>query len=614
MMLPPVCATLWGGVIMGRRVRLALLVLACSFAAGCAAEQLKGTPFYTGEYAQSQGPAKDRVNLWPLLYYRRPALSVLWPIGEYVAGEHVAVRPLFSIYGLRKARPVVNVLWPLCRFAPGERNYRVFPAFWGRGGGKPYFVLFPFVWYSKGDHVGLFPLFLRYTEGSARSTHVLWPVFNVKSGWGERGWRIWPFYGQYRQEGHSRRYVMWPLAMSIRDGDERTRWLAPFYFSGRSPGAKWDLVFPVYYSRTGAGGRRTVVTPLYMTSRSGRDWWRAVLPLYYGRRSGAQKSDLLFPFAYRWTDGQARMLLTLPYGFKESGQTRTIYAFPLLSAYSRSPEGKDLWALYHKSWQGTTYWTSVLWPLIGTQSGADSSGNYVRLLYSYSRKGDTKRLQLGPSIGNLSLIGREWSRWGRSWWLFPIFWSDETVATEGLLPIFGGDKTAPSERAATEGESSLGLRHRQFTVFPLVWHSASLPVDESGRMAAGPEAALLPAPRTETMVLPLWRSWRKGLEDGRGTGEKGFWLLGWLYDSKKRVTQRSDGSGLDTYVRRRVLWRLMHYERENDQVSLDVFPGITYDRTPGESKTFSLLWRVFRYEWDRETGTKVHVLFIPFGG
>ena len=56
----------------------------------------------------------------------------------------------------------------------------------------------------------------------------------------------------------------------------------------------------------------------------------------------------------------------------------------------------------------------------------------------------------------------------------------------------------------------------------------------------------------------------------------------------------------------------MHYERTGDHSAFDMFPGITVDRTPGEKKVVSFLWRVFRYERDKE-GTRVHVLFIPFG-
>ena len=67
----------------------------------------------------------------------------------------------------------------------------------------------------------------------------------------------------------------------------------------------------------------------------------------------------------------------------------------------------------------------------------------------------------------------------------------------------------------------------------------------------------------------------------------------------------------ESYARYRVLWKFWDWERENGDVSLDVFPGFTYDsKKDGYSKT-SFLWRCFRYENDPKSGKKVDVLFIP---
>ena len=67
----------------------------------------------------------------------------------------------------------------------------------------------------------------------------------------------------------------------------------------------------------------------------------------------------------------------------------------------------------------------------------------------------------------------------------------------------------------------------------------------------------------------------------------------------------------ESYSRHRVLWKLWDWERENGDVSLDVFPGFTYDsKKDGYSKT-SFLWRFFRYENDPKSGKKVDVLFVP---
>jgi hypothetical protein len=62
-------------------------------AAGCATQRMKGMPLFTGEFTKAQGPVEDRVNLPPLAYFRKPALSVLWTFIE-MADRHWAVFPL----------------------------------------------------------------------------------------------------------------------------------------------------------------------------------------------------------------------------------------------------------------------------------------------------------------------------------------------------------------------------------------------------------------------------------------------------------------------------------------------------------------------------------------
>lgn len=85
-------------------------------------------------------------------------------------------------------------------------------------------------------------------------------------------------------------------------------------------------------------------------------------------------------------------------------------------------------------------------------------------------------------------------------------------------------------------------------------------------------------------------------------------LLLWDYD--RRVTPaREDGTAVD-YRRSRLLWRVWHYERSGDEVSVDAFPGITYDRRGTEFRQTSFLWRLFRYQRSPE-GRKLDLLFLP---
>ena len=87
-----------------------------------------------------------------------------------------------------------------------------------------------------------------------------------------------------------------------------------------------------------------------------------------------------------------------------------------------------------------------------------------------------------------------------------------------------------------------------------------------------------------------------------------FRALLFLYDWRHESVPEENHE----YARRRVLWRLYHYEQLNGDESTDVFPAITWDRRKDGYRKFSFLWRFFRWERDPEKGTSLDVLFIPF--
>jgi hypothetical protein len=83
-----------------------------------------------------------------------------------------------------------------------------------------------------------------------------------------------------------------------------------------------------------------------------------------------------------------------------------------------------------------------------------------------------------------------------------------------------------------------------------------------------------------------------------------------LYDHKHEKNPATKDEPTTDYVRRRILWRLWHYERLNGDVSIDIFPAITYDTKTNGFHKVSFLWRLFRYEKGPK-GKKLDLLFIP---
>ncbi len=315
------------GLLHGWCSRLAAMLalgVGLALVQGCASTEMKGTPFYTGEYSVRRGPAEDRVNIWPLLYYREPALSVLWPFIEHT-DDHFAVRPLWSVYGLDTDRRVYNALWPLGRFDPIGQDYRFFPFFWG----DDYGCAFPLFWHlddpfgADGGYSALFPLWShRRCSDGGYSTHLAWPFFHIKDMRHARGWRLWPLYGQYARHGDRYRFALWPLGHQWENG------------TGDEGG---DCVLPVYY-RDHDATRRRFFSLLYGSGETTADdtAWQLALPLWYARR-----------------DGDERLLATLLGGYKRSGDDTTWMVAPLLSGGRYSDDDGTFWGLgpmAHVAW------------------------------------------------------------------------------------------------------------------------------------------------------------------------------------------------------------------------------------------------------------------------
>ena len=65
------------------------------------------------------------------------------------------------------------------------------------------------------------------------------------------------------------------------------------------------------------------------------------------------------------------------------------------------------------------------------------------------------------------------------------------------------------------------------------------------------------------------------------------------------------------FEERNVLLKVWQRAEKNGDVSIDAFPGFTYDSKKNGYRKLSLLWRLFRHVNDPEKGTSLDLLFIP---
>jgi len=310
-----------------------------------------------------------------------------------------------------------------------------------------------------------------------------------------------------------------------------------------------------------AGWRSTSswLLPAYVQTK------RSFLSLPYCRMQSAdeKKTSHVLPWALSgWTVNgtgevtDCRLLLFLAGRDTEPGGDYSEWAIPF---YSRKPN--EFLSLVYGSYvrNGTTNtWWGL--PLFGTRSG-NVNGFWCVPFASYEEGFDfdemRKRLD-SPTLPD-----------GLSW--YQCVYTNEVGATEKV------------SRPRTGNWSTSGLT-------TLLWSWDERVVDS----AIGPHGERLGMYDEFNLssLLYLWNS-----------TERRDVVFDVETRQKVRERHRSESS---------LLWRLWHRTEEDGNVSVDVFPGFSYDRrTNGYEKT-SFLWRVFRYENDPARGVNLDVLFIPF--
>ncbi len=241
------------------------------------------------------GTSGDSVHLWPL--YDRDttsgdSLEVLWPLysHEINGPEDYRVRqvPLFA-WERDGAHRELDVLWPLFKlyFGDDRRGGRLAPLYFHhRSPAKNYDVVFPILWWWHDEAFHLWPLY-SWDEDGGHGT--LWPLIGFSS---ERT-KILPFFYSKRTE-EERTLFVFPYG-SRTEGDERTRWIVPFYLEHRGPVDHLRLVLPFWYNakNTAADTRGRVVFPFYWDFRREEDYTTVVAPVY-GRRHTAAGRDTQF--------------------------------------------------------------------------------------------------------------------------------------------------------------------------------------------------------------------------------------------------------------------------------------------------------------------------------
>ncbi|HOX06605.1 MAG TPA: hypothetical protein PK280_09400 [Planctomycetota bacterium] len=464
----PVRIAIWG----------ALLLAAAVAAGGCKSTYAKGTPFYTGP-VNTRG---ERANVWPLAYYQEPNLSVMWPSFEKTP-DHLALRPLWSVYGLDEQKHEYNVLWPWAQFDYRYDEHRILPFLWGGQPGDRYFVAFPEVWWFR-DNKAVLPFFWGGRGDDAY--FVAFPWFWSLSG-GHRGAAL-PFFWGGR--AGARHFVAFPEVWWYPEHKA----VLPFFWGGKGDD-RYFVAFPWFWSLPDHSG---YAPPFFWGGGAGRRyfgtfpavWWypehKAILPFFWGGQ-GEDRYFVAFPGF--WQVGRHRCVP--PVYWNRSGDSAAVvplfwyerdqycHLLPLWMRFSE-PGGSDTYALgpivNFKETDAVSGWR--VWPLVGDYRGKKGDSRYSFALWPlghYRRDGDERmRLFLplyydfaGRDSGRRALVPLYWGQWDRerAFHLTPLFSAGRGPAGSWslLLPVYyhGADASGRSSRTitplfarASDGDSS----------------------------------------------------------------------------------------------------------------------------------------------------------------
>ncbi len=425
--------------------------------AGCATKEMSSTPFYTGHEVTYTGRVEDRVNLWPVAYYREPVGSIAWPLLSF-SNDHFAFRPLYSQYQKHgeKVYNEFNVLWPIAQFDTHDENYRIFPFFWGDGN----FCLFPEVWKmsdwwgvfpffmdNDADWVTVFPLFFSDFAGSDRF-HTLFPLYYHSSYTPKKGdrssffWTALGLWGYKRRDDAFVNHRVLPLYFA----DEDSFWSIPYaHFDEGSTKKNMLLGGLAGWKTTDDHYASSWLFPLFCHNDTG-DF--ASLPWCCEKNARGETTFAMVPPLLSWYDRhgskkETYALLGLG-GWRQDGDDTASWLFPFFyndsSAFAtplfgRTDKGCDWCFPFY--WRDADTFTSLLW---SQERGKDGKLNWAispLFLSGYGRDEqtgeETTRILCGLGGKTTTADGHAKS------WAFPLFYNDDDLFVTAL---FGKTKTS----------------------------------------------------------------------------------------------------------------------------------------------------------------------------
>ncbi len=614
-----------------RPAMLLILALSLALAAGCSRHTLKATPIWDLEYHEARGPAEDRVNLWPLFYWRDPALAILWPLYTATDSGH-ALAPLYE-YERETDRLRLLAIHPnlpaVGQLDSQRQTYRLLTAGWDRKQKEIYCFPFYFQDYTEGwesllilpawyhDKNGVWtplltwrkdlkgalgPIFLRSTsthhanQTPSHRYYAPWPLVAWWTAPDERELRAWPLF-RYAREDNGRQFHIAELLLRRKWDASSESGLVLAGLGGwkRHPdGSHAHWLAPLYSAKADQAGKRELWTlPLSRKSDGATTETLALAGLGgWERHADGRHIHWLTPLwkADRQADGSSSFF-SLPYYHRadaDGEQTNILLAGYIRRHTADADYHSLLFPLAHR-WRSEDSASHAVLPLYMTRREADGTREFYSLPISWRDDGTLRNLGLFL-FHHRELDGQYYST---ALWPLAHRWGGADGQTgRALLPLYYDQMTSDGERLMLTPLVSLGRGgERDFTnILGPIFHASRegeqrdrhvlFPLFHSSASRAGHTRTLLPlyhdrlTSSGERLLLTPLASFERG---GRSEFTN---ILGPLYLDHR--------AGDEHY--RTILFPLWHEVDSKDEHFKALLPLAAWSRGKDDRAFYSLLF------------------------
>ncbi|MBI1785681.1 hypothetical protein HYR69_11110, partial [Candidatus Sumerlaeota bacterium] len=534
--------------------------------AGCSSTAMKTTPIWDHEYEKGNGPAENRINVWPFFYYRDPALSVLWPLISVTDEGHAFVpfyeydktKPQLRLGAIHQYIPafadfdkqegtnrVFNVIGntkehtlyvlPLYFQDFKDSSLLIIPAFYKDKEG----FWTPLITHTSDLDGILGPLFFRYHTPDYVEFSFPWPLFAVWNGKSQNGFRFFPLTWLEREGDHSSfnlGLIMFHRVATPKEQDIFFLW--PLGEYGKTENGSSSRLIPLWLAKKDKNGSMFISLPYTHTRRGDESFTNVLLNGYIASSGpGGKYESVLFPFFHRFSDASGAGHAGAPLYFYKAGKNESTFV-SLPFTHIRTGDESFTNALlngYMATSGPNGKYQSVFFPFLHRFTDPAGAGHAaIPLYYFYKEKQGTKTFYSSlfnyKSDGSLMNIGgpvfyasekngnktlavlwpffMKWSgAMGKRQFLLPLYYYESPKdGTELLVTPFGGGSKS-KDRSAFDVLGPLYFQSKTKgrtyrTVLWPFWHDSQ--TSDSSKMALLPFfAAHKSAEGTEFYSLPV---------------------------------------------------------------------------------------------------------------